>query len=130
MIIIVILLDLFVFAKFYFTVYPLYSSDFWGWQYGARDIVTYFSAHEASYDDLIMAPEFNAPDIFFKFYAPDNCGKCKIGLPDNYYIKGRRQLFAITPTYMASNSNFIYTPVKTIYYPNGGIAFVLSEIAN
>ncbi len=129
-IIIVILLELVLFAKFYFTLYPLYSSDIWGWQYGAKDIIAYFSAHEKSYEDLLMAPEFNAPDIFFKFYAPGGCTNCKVGLPDNSYIKDRRQLFAITPTYMASNSNFIYKPVKTIYYPNRKAAFILSEIAN
>lgn len=107
---------------------PLSTSDYWGWQYGAGDIVRYFSAHEKSYEDLIMAPEFNAPDIFFKFYAPGGCGNCRIGLPDNSYVKGRRQLFAVTPDYMTKHSNFIYSPVKTIYYPNGNVAFILVNL--
>lgn len=108
---------------------PLSTSDFWGWQYGSRDIVAYFSEHEKSYDDLIMIPAFNAPGIFFKFYAPNGCVKCKIGVPDNFYVSGKRQLFAVTPAYMASHPDYIYKPVKTIYYPNGNAAFILSEIA-
>lgn len=128
LIITAILFNLIFFTKFYFTLYPLYSSDIWGWQYGARDIVRYFSAHEKSYDDLIMAPEFNAPDIFFKFYAPGGCVNCRIGLPDNSYVKGRRQLFAIAPSYITSHPDFIYTPVKTIYYPNSKVAFILVNL--
>lgn len=126
----VILINLVFFARFYFIQYPLYSANFWGWQYGARDIVQYFTAHEKSYDDLIMAPVFNAPDIFFKFYAPHTCVKCKVGLPDNTYIKGRRQLFAITPEYLQSHPQFSYKQIRTLYYPNRGVSFILVEITN
>lgn len=127
---VIVLVSFVNYLSLYFVSYPKYSSDFWGWQYGARDIVAYFSAHSTSYDDFIMAPEFNAPGIFFKFYAPGGCSNCKIGLPDNSYIKDRKQLFAITPAYITSHSDFIYSPVKTIYYPNGKLAFILTEITN
>lgn len=125
---VIVLVSFVNYLSLYFVSYPKYSSDFWGWQYGAGDIIQYFSAHEKNYDDLIMAPKFNESDIFFKFYAPDGCSNCKIGLPDNSYVKSRKQLFAITPEFITSHSDFIYSPVKTIYYPNGKLAFILAEI--
>jgi len=125
-----ILLNLVFFTRFYFNDYPLYSANFWGWQYGARDTVKYFSDVEKDYDDLIMAPEFNASEIFFKFYAPQSCIKCTIGLPDSAYTKGRRQLFAITPDYMSAHANFSYKQIRIIRYPNNSIAFFLVEITN
>jgi 4-amino-4-deoxy-L-arabinose transferase-like glycosyltransferase len=127
---IIILINLVLFTKFYFVQYPLYSADFWGWQYGPREIITYFTQNKNKYDDLIMTPEFNAPDIFFKFYTPDDCNKCKLGTPDNSYIPGKKQLFAITPLYMTNHPNYLYIPIKRIYYPNGKIAFILTEIKN
>ncbi len=116
------------YLSLYFVSYPNYSSDYWGWQYGAKDIVQYFAAHEADYDDQVMASEFNSPEIFFKFYAPHGCANCKVGVPDDSYVSGRRQLFAITPTYMANHTNFHYSTVQTIYYPNGSVAFILVTI--
>jgi len=115
------------YLSLYFGSYNSYASDFWGWQFGARDIVHYFVQHQDSYDGLVMAPEFNAPDIFFSFYAPGECAKCKVGLPDDTYQAGRRQLFAITPGYTSKYSSSFKT-VQTVRYPNGGVAFLLVEI--
>lgn len=112
----------------YFSLYPLYSSDFWGWQYGPREIIHYFTLEENKYDDEILQPEFNAPYIFFKFYAPNDCKKCKLGTPDSLYAPNRKQIFAITPKYMATYSNFQYKILKTIYYPNRNPAFYITEI--
>ncbi len=112
----------------YFSSYPNYSSDFWGWQYGARDIVQYFATNEQKYDEEIMAPEFNAPEIFFKFYAPNDCVKCKVGLPDKLYDPNKKQLFALTPDYLKNNPEWNFEPLEKIYYPNGTIAFLIGEI--
>lgn len=112
----------------YFKKYPFYSSNFWGWQYGAKDIVQYFSVHEASYDDLVMIPEFNAPEIFFKFYAPNACAKCKVGLPHDMHNSAKRQLFAVTPTYLSQHSFIRLHPLSTIFYPNKTIAFQIGEV--
>ncbi len=125
---IIIFINLCLFTKFYFIQYPLYSANYLGWQYGPRDIITYFTQNEKDYDDLIMIPEFNSPYIFFKFYAPSDCTKCKLGAPNNSYIPSKKQLFAITPAYMTSHPNYPYMPIKKIYYPNGNIAFILTEI--
>ena len=124
----VILFSLFQYTQQYFIVYPTYSADFWGWQYGPKQIIQYFVANENKYDDLYMAGEFNAPEIFLKFYAPRNCQKCHIGIPDQNYIPKRKQLFAVTPTYLAAHPSYQFKLKKTIYYPNRSIAFEIGEI--
>lgn len=125
---IIVIVSLFSYVSLYFTSYVNYSSDFWGWQYGARDIVHYFAFHETKYDNLIMAPEFNAPEIFFKFYAPNTCKKCVVGLPDTYYHPELKQLFVVTPTYLEVHPAYKFSTRKIIYYPNGLIAFRIGEI--
>ena len=132
----VILICLFLFISFSstfilikrFEVNPLTTSDFWGWQYGARDIVHYFEAHQSQYDQLIMAPEFNAPEIFFKFYAPNGCKKCIVGTPENSYDPRLNQLFAIPPVYFTNNPSTQFKTVEVIYYPNNTVAFYIGEI--
>lgn len=116
------------FLRFYFFLYPLYSSDFWGWQYGARDIVEYFVANESNYDQLIMAPEFNSPEIFFKFYAPNNCKNCSVGTPHDAYNLRLKQLFAVTPAFLDANPSINFFTQKFIYYPNKKIAFQIGEV--
>jgi 4-amino-4-deoxy-L-arabinose transferase-like glycosyltransferase len=120
--------NIFFFLEFYFVKYPLYSSDFWGWQYGARDIVKYFISNEQKYDQMIMAPEFNAPEIFFKFYAPHNCSKCMVGTPDTNYNPSLKQLFAVTPYYLQSHPDLRFKASKLLYYPNKRIAFEIGEV--
>jgi 4-amino-4-deoxy-L-arabinose transferase-like glycosyltransferase len=110
----------------YFVAYNGYASDFWGWQYGPRQIVHYYTAHEASYDELVMISDFNAPEIFFRFYAPDDCANCIVGVPSDSYKAGQRQLFALTPDFAAAYAGKIKT-VDTIRYPDGETAFVLVE---
>jgi 4-amino-4-deoxy-L-arabinose transferase-like glycosyltransferase len=111
----------------YFVSYNTYASGFWGWQYGPRQVVAYFVQHQDSYDDMVLAPEFNAPEIFFTFYAPNDCHKCAVGLPEDSYRTDRRQLFAVTPGYAAMYAGRDRT-VATVKYPDGSTAFVLIEI--
>lgn len=125
--IIALLLSLVQYSKLYFIEYPKYSLDFWGWQYGARDIVHYFIENRSNYDELVMAPEFNAPEIFLKFYGRNKCYKCKIGLPEDSFRPDKKQLFAVTPTYL-KNKNLNFNTVKYIYYPNGGVAFQIGTV--
>lgn len=112
----------------YFVKYPRYASDFWGWQYGARDVVQYFEKEQNNYDELIMAPEFNAPGIFFKFYAPEDCQKCLIGLPHDLLNYQKKQLFAVTPTYLQTYPQIHFQSKKSIYYPSGSVAFEIGEV--
>lgn len=116
------------FAQFYFIVYPKVSAGFWGWQYGPREIIPYFVAHQDNYDELYMIGEFNAPDIFLKFYAPYTCQKCRIGNPENNGILGRKQLFAVTSKYLEERPYIHFLTQKYIYYPDGTIAFQIGQI--
>ncbi len=125
---VIISVSFFYFLNLYFVKYPLYSSDFWGLQFGARDIVKYFASNQSKYDELVMAPEFNAPGIFFKFYSPNNCMKCKVGLPDQSYKPNLKQLFAVTPYYLNNHQEIRLSIQKNIFYPNGTIAFRIGEI--
>lgn len=127
--VIIIIVGFLSFTSFYFTKYPSYSSDFWGWQYGARDIVTYFEKEEKNYDMLIIEPAFNAPDIFFKFYAPNSCEKCFLGAPHDQKNEKQRQLFAISTEYAKTHPEIILDIKKVIYYPNQTPAFYIGEIA-
>lgn len=114
------------FAQFYFYKYPMYSSDFWGWQYGAAPVMKYFIAHTHDYDDLALTGAFNAPEAFLKFYAPEGqCPNCKIALPHDIYDNKRKQLFAMTPDDIARNPEYSYKTVGAIYYPNNAEAFRL-----
>lgn len=109
--------------------YPTYSSDYWGWQFGPRAILSYFVAHKTEYDDLVMIPNFNAPEVFLKFYTQNTCPNCKLGTPSAAYDPKRRQIFAVTPDYMNSTKNtFVYKPIGAIDYPGGSQAFILTEV--
>lgn len=125
----VIVVSFFWFAHLYFQEYPLYSSDFWGWQYGAGPVVKYFVTHQKEYDDLALAGDFNAPEIFLKFYAPNGeCSKCKISSPADIYDPTRKQLFAMTDDDINRARQFSYTTKDIIYYPDGKEAFRLVEV--
>lgn len=122
-------MNVWIYTKSFYTNYPLYSSDFWGWQYGARDIVHFFVVNKNDYDQLVMAPEFNAPHIFFNFYAPDGgCEKCIIGLPETHLDSNFKQLFAVTPSYIQSHPEYSIVTKKQIIYPNNSPAFLIGEI--
>jgi 4-amino-4-deoxy-L-arabinose transferase-like glycosyltransferase len=114
--------------------YPLYSSDFWGWQYGPKEIIRYFITQHNNYDELYMSGEFNCDTIFFKFYDPNNLcrNKCKIGdlwRTPQIYDSTKKQLFSLTPDYL-NKSNFKerFKIKKIIYYPNGSKAFYIGEV--
>ncbi|MCL4386324.1 MAG: glycosyltransferase family 39 protein [Cyanobacteria bacterium] len=125
---IIIFISLNSYLNKYFVKYNNYSSNFWGWQYGAKEIVNFFEFNQDKYQELIMSPDFNGPDIFFKFYSPNNCKKCKIGLPDGSYNPKLKQLFALPPYYLKINPGLKFITLKNIYYPNGGVAFEIGEI--
>ncbi len=107
-------------------VYPDYSADFWGWQYGPKEIVDYFRTQTKNYDGLYMTGYFNAPEIFLKFYDPNHlCKNCFIGGIDRYDAK-KKQLFALRVE-ETKNMKFSYRIKKIIYYPDGKGAFYIIE---
>jgi hypothetical protein len=113
----------------YFINYNLHSSDFWGWQYGAKPVMSYFLQHSQSYDQLILMGNFNSPEIFPKFYDPENScqSKCIIGNL-SFYDPTKKQLFAIGSDLIAKTPpNFLLQKLETIYYPNHEPAFFIVE---
>lgn len=72
------------------------TAGFWGWQWGPREIMSYFKQHASEYDELYMQGAFNAGDIFIPFYDPDNeCkDKCKLG-GFEMYNSNKKQLFVV-----------------------------------
>lgn len=118
-------INLLIFTDFYFNKYPLYSADLFGWQYGAREIVTYFAKVENDFDELIMSPDFNSPEIFLKFYAHGSCQKCLIETKLRFQ-ENKKQLFALNPAEF--NKVSVKKIHKIIYYPNQKPAFYLVEI--
>ncbi len=110
----------------YHSQYPSLSAGYWGWQDGPEEIVDYFFAVEDRYDQLYMDGKFNAPRIFFEFYAGDDCQKCLIGGLDRY-DPAMRQLFALRPENLNAGE-FEYTVLDTLVFPDGELAFLFVEI--
>ena len=84
-----------------------------------------FTRLQDQYDDLYLDGEFNAPHIFFRFYAPESCAKCQIG-DTRSYLPHRRQLFALRPQNLLPF--YRYDIKETLRYPDGTIAFQIVEI--
>lgn len=133
-----VLISLFIFVftisfvnYFYlFQQYPQYSSDYWGWQSGPQQIMNYFVSHQSSYQLLCLEGQFNSPDIFLKFYDPNNrcLGKCNI-CDYHVYDSEQKQLFAISrETYDKLGQQLRFLVLDVIKYPNNEPAFYIGEI--
>lgn len=128
----VVVLSVYAFGDYLgkYSEYPNVSADYWGWQDGPQQIIEYFESAEAEYDQLIMTGEFNAPHMFFWFYAPEGCKKCVIGEADRF-DPSQRQLFALKPHQIAEiNPSYTVSTRHTVEYPDGSLAFQLVEIAD
>lgn len=112
--------------------YPMYSSGYWGWQSGPREIIRYFDTHETEYDEMYLAGWFNAPHVFFPFYSTTGCAKCRIGGINNYRPEAR-QLFAVS--IMSYKNEVTGIPAaritlhETIRYPDGSDGFYLISLS-
>ena len=118
----------------FFVQYPLYAADFWGWQFGARQVVSSFMSHATQYDAVYVQPEFNSPEIFFSFFDPETtCGNCHVGWMHEKINPNIRQLFAVTPAVFLKEREIIISRSGTlrttgyVYYPDGTVAFLLVE---
>lgn len=113
-----------------FKQYPQYSSDFWGWQSGPRQIINYFIKNQSSYQQLCLEGQFNAPEIFLKFYDPENKCLNKCQICDYHLFKpDQKQLFAISKeTYDKLRYQLKFLVLDIIKYPNNEPAFYIGEI--
>jgi hypothetical protein len=114
------------YAERYFSDYPRLSAGYWGWQDGPQDVIKRFLAMQDSYDELYLDGQFNAPHIFYDFYAGEECAKCRIGGPDRF-DPAKRQLFALR-TENPELPKYRYQVRETLRYPDGSPSFLLVEI--
>jgi hypothetical protein len=103
--------------------YPLYSSDYWGWQYGPKEIVRFFLNEKNNYDELYMTKLFNRADSLLAFYDPSKeCQNCFVGGVSNY-DPAKNQLFAFRVGQMKSvlneNPDLFFRAIHTVFLPNG-----------
>jgi 4-amino-4-deoxy-L-arabinose transferase-like glycosyltransferase len=122
---------LFKFVDLYFNKYTTYSSDYWGWQYGQKQIVQYFVSQSPKYDVMYSSGEANGADIFFKYFDPYNrcLGKCRLGdisTNANLDSNTQKQLFSVGADKL-DKVNFKQI-MHVIYYPNGKPAFYIGEV--
>lgn len=104
--------------------YPLYSSGYWGWQYGFREIMRVVKNEENNYDQLLITHRFNRGEELLKFYNLSFiCGKCKIMSNPISIDLAKRQLFALRVEDIEEAGN-LYPSLRferknTIRLPNG-----------
>lgn len=111
------------FYQKYFHDYPLYASDYWGWQSGPEEVIAYYTTHQRGYDDLFLTGYFNAPFIFIPFFDVNHrCPKCQLGNIEAYNSE-RRQLFAVREEdflHVAQvHPDLQFVEIKKIRLPNG-----------
>lgn len=115
----------FVFATY--ARYPLGSSDFWGWQAGPREMMTYFEDNQNRYDAFVVEGAFNEPDIFLDFYLDDPAIRERAEVDEIAYSdQTPNTLFSVSrETYDNKLTHEVWKIDHTIYYPNGQVAFYL-----
>jgi hypothetical protein len=115
--------------------YPEVSADYWGWQYGPRQMIAYFLEHKDEYDEFIMDGNFNEAYIFLDFYIRDPDVRRRASIGDLSRLDPtKRQLFGIRSetwnrlpgTQVPSKSYMVIDEV--IPYPNGNDAMYLMEL--
>jgi hypothetical protein len=106
---------------------PLYTSGYWGWQAGPKEVMRYFIPRNDQYDELILSGAFNAPHMFLTFYDLNHrCTHCRIG-DLSIYDPHKKQLFALRPE-ESTPSRGRKVPLTDIYYPNGEVAFQIFTV--
>ncbi len=123
------------FMKSYLNDYPTYSSGWWGWQWGPREIVPYFEAHQREYAHELWNAEANAPDELLTFYTTPNNGQCSQCATTNVadpatvsrdYIPQSSELWAVSPDILqASTLRLVpHRIVGHLTYPGGQVAYL------
>lgn len=118
------------FYQKYFYQYNLYANDFWGWQWGAKEIIDYFITVQDQYDELYLSGAFNQTLIYFSFYDPKGrCKKC-LGGGIDHLDSNKKQLFALRVEEFDETEGALkerFKLKKTLYYPSGKKAFYIGQ---
>ncbi len=118
--------------------YPMVSTGYYGWQYGAGPVTSEFKAHRDEYDRFLLDPEFNEAYVFLDFYLADDPSlrnRAQIGS----FFKAdlgsrRRELYAVRADKydaLMSSPDVLrrYTRViDIIRFPSGEIALYMVEV--
>ena len=115
-------------------IYPKLSADYWGWQYGMKEIAPYMTDESSQYDAVFVSEMFNQPDTLLEFYSPNQqiCSNCFVG-GISQYNAAQRQLFILRAEELEQvlttlNTNLVTPNVKaTFQLPNGEIEFAAVE---
>lgn len=105
--------------------YQVHAASYSGWQYGYRNIFTYFKEYYQDYDGFRVTPQVAyLPFLYLRFFDPAaSYVKIQIGGID--YQSNEKILYAIRPEEVSMNDFVIK---KVIYYPNNkDIAFYIGE---
>jgi len=118
----------------YYITNPQTSQNFWGWQYGPRDIMQYFLTNKETYDEMYFPGVFNGGEIFIKFYDPTNLceDKCRIGTPEEQFDPTKRQLFTVQIKDDKETRDILdrMSIQKTLFYPDGSPAYSIGIITS
>ena len=127
-ILIIIFASFIYYLNLYFLKYPLYSSGYYGWQYGYRSIMDTLKRQSGNFDEMLITHRFNDGEELLKFYnVVYNCTNCR-GMSNPIFIdKTRKQLFAIRQADI-DEAQKIYPQLsfdiqQTINLPNGETEF-------
>lgn len=131
-ILIIIVFSSIYYLHLYFTKYPLYSSDYWGWQYGYRSILEEFKKQEGQYDQLLITHRFNRGEELLNFYnVSHDCKKCVVMTNPISIDSYKRQLFALRQDDIAEAKtlydDFLFIKQKNIYIPNGNAEIFIGK---
>lgn len=112
------------FLYLYFVRYPLYSSGYFGWQYGYKQTLQYFKTNENYYDTLLITHRYNNAAELLKFYnVSNNCKKCIVMTNPISINSVSSQLFALRDDDIEETKtlykNLAFENKEIIYVPSG-----------
>ncbi|MBL7159095.1 glycosyltransferase family 39 protein [Candidatus Microgenomates bacterium] len=121
------------YLNLYFNEYPKYSSGYYGWQWGFREIMEDFANEQTDYDELLITHRFNMGGTLLKFYQVSiSCQKCKIAFNPITFDPLKKQLFALRKEGVEEleKQGVKFTTKKILYYPDDKEAFFIGEVQN
>jgi len=115
--------------------YPAISADYWGWQYGPKQMIAYYLDHQDEYDEFIMDGNFNEAYVFLDFYIRDPDARARASIGDITRLDlSKRQLFGIRgetwrdlPGSQVPPKSYLVID-SVVPYPNGQDGMYLMEV--
>ena len=146
----ILIIEIFIYMASYFTWYgPVYARD---WQYGYPEVSSYLDSNASKYDHIVVTKWFGEPQLFLAFYGQwdpvwyqqqnkqnisyERSGKMWLDQLESYslgkytfkYISWGEETRDKKTLYIGKFDDFPgSTPLKTVYYPDGTVAFHIVE---